>query len=96
VQSKPGSSEYGTRLIRTTTAIFDRDSCIVCLKKSYKQDRKLYKFATIDIQKNLRQAANVRKDEEILICIGSEDGPDLIAAATSVLLPGSCALLRFA
>jgi hypothetical protein len=49
-------------------------------EKSYKQDRKLYKFDTIDKPENLRQVANARKDGEMLIRIGSEDGPDLIAA----------------
>ena len=72
-------SGFSTRATRTATASFDKNVCIVCLKKTHKGDRKLFNFAAQNREEQLRHSAKVRNDGDMLCRLGPADGPDLVA-----------------
>jgi hypothetical protein len=78
-ETSPSRSCSSSRLARTATPCFNKTVCIVCLKKTYKKDPKLYNVATKDREHNLRLAAKARNDMAMLLRVGPEDGPDLVA-----------------
>ena len=66
-----------TRASATPASI--NNLCIICQKKTHKKDIKLILVSTKNCELNLRTAAVMRKDDEMLHRIGPEDCSDLIA-----------------
>ena len=68
---QPESSQV--RKSRASVPEFDWGNCVICLKKSHKKDHRLSQILTKDREFKLKEAAECKSDEDMLLRILHED-----------------------